>query len=77
MECFLDAKRILKFAKRLNMNVVGIAFHVGIACQEPEAYGRALKHVIDLFDFGKSIGYDFSLIDIGNLNYSCFASPNS
>ena len=41
------------------------SFHVGSGCQTPSAYQEALAMCKDMFEYGMSIGYSFTLLDIG------------
>ncbi|XP_050067282.1 ornithine decarboxylase 1-like [Anopheles maculipalpis] len=61
----LEAPELLRYAATLRMNVIGISFHVGSDCDEHQVYYDAVKIAKDLFDYAKTIGYDFSLLDIG------------
>ncbi|XP_050067280.1 ornithine decarboxylase 1-like [Anopheles maculipalpis] len=60
-----EAPELLRYAATLRMNVIGISFHVGSDCGEHQVYYDAVKIAKDLFDYAKTIGYDFSLLDIG------------
>ncbi|XP_035891994.1 ornithine decarboxylase 1-like [Anopheles stephensi] len=60
-----EAPELLRYAATLRMNVIGISFHVGSDCDEHQVYYDAVKIAKDLFDYAKTIGYDFSLLDIG------------
>lgn len=37
-----NASALLATARDLNLNVVGVSFHVGSGCQEPQSYRRAI-----------------------------------
>ena len=41
------------------------SFHVGSGCQTPSAYQEALAMCLEMFEYGASIGYYFTLLDIG------------
>ncbi|KFB49767.1 AGAP011806-PA-like protein [Anopheles sinensis] len=60
-----EAPALLRYAAKLSMNVVGVSFYVGSDCDEHEVYYNAVKIGRDLFDYAKSIGLKFSLLDIG------------
>ena len=38
-----DVQPLLAFAAQLQLHVVGVAFHVGSGCSEPEIFLRAIK----------------------------------
>lgn len=56
---------LLKMAFSLNLNVVGVSFHVGSGCMDPNAYLDAIIRAKSVFEEGKEIGYEFTLLDIG------------
>lgn len=60
-----EAPRLLSMTKSLNLDVIGVSFHVGTVCQEPYAYYRAIKSAKGVFDLAKKYGYSFSVLDIG------------
>lgn len=60
-----EAPAILRLAKVLNINVIGVSFHVGSGCREIVAYRRAIAASRNIFDFAKTLGYEFSVLDIG------------
>ncbi|XP_063441540.1 ornithine decarboxylase-like [Mytilus trossulus] len=59
------AYHLLEAARKLDLNVVGVSFHVGSGCQEAEAYDAAIQQARDVFDMGLSMGFDMDLLDIG------------
>jgi len=56
---------LLKLARDLGLNVIGISFHVGSGCMSPVAFTEALRRARTVFDLGKEFGFDFTLLDIG------------
>ncbi|KAG5335187.1 hypothetical protein C0989_001966 [Termitomyces sp. Mn162] len=56
---------LLKKAKELGLNVVGVSFHVGSGCYDPSAYTNAILRARTVFDMGKEAGFLFNLLDIG------------
>ncbi|KAI9000228.1 pyridoxal-dependent decarboxylase [Gaertneriomyces semiglobifer] len=56
---------LLQTARELDMNVIGISFHVGSGCFDANAFGEAVLLARKAFDEGKAWGYDFHLLDIG------------
>ncbi|XP_055376390.1 ornithine decarboxylase 1-like, partial [Condylostylus longicornis] len=61
----IDAPKLLKIAYDLNLNVVGISFHVGSGCQDFPVYERAIAHSKRLFEYGETLGFKMNLLDIG------------
>lgn len=45
--------------------MIGISFHVGSGCMDPPVYSKAISAARKLFDYAESVGYNFSLLDIG------------
>eukprot|EP01120_Amphizonella_sp_Union-15-10_P013216 TRINITY_DN610_c0_g1_i2.p1 TRINITY_DN610_c0_g1~~TRINITY_DN610_c0_g1_i2.p1 ORF type:complete len:241 (+),score=39.80 TRINITY_DN610_c0_g1_i2:61-783(+) len=56
-----DAEYLLNLAKELNLNVIGVGFHVGSGCLNPHAYEHAIRESRKLFDKAEQI---LSLIHI-------------
>lgn len=62
---FGDAVGLILTAKRLELNVIGLAFHLGTDMKDIEMFGNAIKSASTFFEVAKEIGYDFSVLDIG------------
>lgn len=58
-------QHLLETAKELNLNVVGVSFHVGSGCLDENAFGDAVVRAKNVFDQAKSMGYDFKFLDVG------------
>ncbi|KAF7375642.1 Ornithine decarboxylase [Mycena sanguinolenta] len=56
---------LLRKAKELNLNVVGVSFHVGSGCYDPSVYTDAVMRAKTAFDMGTEAGYHFSVLDVG------------
>jgi ornithine decarboxylase len=56
---------LLAKAKELNLDVVGVSFHVGSGCYDPSVYTDAVMRAKTAFDMGTEAGYQFSLLDVG------------
>lgn len=56
---------LLAKAKELDLNVIGVSFHVGSGCYDTSAYVDAIARARTAFDMGKAVGYDFTLLDVG------------
>lgn len=62
----LEATQLLNVAKALDLDVVGVSFHVGSGCRDPPVFLRAIASARVLFDYAADkLGYDFNLLDIG------------
>lgn len=60
-----EALTLLKKAKQLDLNVIGVSFHVGSGCLEAEAFQKAIMAARKVFDEAQLIGYTLNLLDIG------------
>ncbi|OQR84572.1 ornithine decarboxylase 1 [Achlya hypogyna] len=60
-----DVPAILRHAKAIGSNVVGVSFHVGSGCFNVSAYSDAVARARKAFDIGASLGFNFELLDIG------------
>ncbi|KAF7315326.1 Ornithine decarboxylase [Mycena indigotica] len=56
---------LLAKAKELNLDVIGVSFHVGSGNYDPSVYTDAISRARSAFDMGEDIGYHFSLLDVG------------
>ncbi|WWC86194.1 uncharacterized protein L201_001067 [Kwoniella dendrophila CBS 6074] len=56
---------LLSLAKQLDLDVIGVSFHVGSGCKDPMQFADAVWRARKVFDMGKSAGYNFDLLDIG------------
>jgi len=60
-----EVSDVLKKAASLDMNVVGVSFHVGSGCFDASAFTEAIAVAREVFDEGARQGYRFSLLDVG------------
>ncbi|EIN03932.1 ornithine decarboxylase [Punctularia strigosozonata HHB-11173 SS5] len=56
---------LLEKAKELDLDVVGVSFHVGSGCFDSNAFADAVMRARTAFDVGKEVGYAFKLLDVG------------
>ncbi|OMJ19250.1 Antizyme inhibitor 2 [Smittium culicis] len=56
---------LLKTAKLLNLDVVGVSFHVGSGCNDDNAFTEAITNARTVFDQASQLGYNLSILDIG------------
>jgi ornithine decarboxylase len=56
---------LLAKAKELNLDVIGVSFHVGSGCYDPSVYMDAIIRARSVFEIGKQVGYTFTLLDVG------------
>jgi ornithine decarboxylase len=60
-----DCEQLLARAKELEMEVVGVSFHVGSGCSQEGAFRGALHRARAAFDEAKKHGFNLKLLDIG------------
>lgn len=58
-------RSLLLKAKELEINVIGISFHVGSGCTNPLLFGDAVARAKWAFEVGASLGFNFTLLDVG------------
>ncbi|KAH8094502.1 ornithine decarboxylase [Cristinia sonorae] len=56
---------LLAKAKELNLDVIGVSFHVGSGCFDSNAFSDAIMRARMAFNMGKDVGYNFTLLDVG------------
>jgi ornithine decarboxylase len=56
---------LLQLAKSLELNVVGVAFHVGSGATDPLAFHKAVRDARWVFDHAASLGFNFHTLDVG------------
>lgn len=56
---------LLKLAKELGLNVVGVAFHVGSGASDPGAFLKAIDDARSVFDQASIAGFELQNLDIG------------
>ncbi|KAM9779932.1 ornithine decarboxylase-like [Neosynchiropus ocellatus] len=56
---------LLKTAKDLNLNVVGVSFHVGGLCGQSSCFTKAITDSREVFDMAEAMGFKMKLLDLG------------
>lgn len=56
---------LLKLAKELGLEVVGVAFHVGSGASDPGAFLKAIDDARFVFDQASAVGYELQNLDVG------------
>lgn len=59
------AVALLGLARNLDLNVVGVSFHVGSGASDPSAFVKAVTDAKWVFDCAADLGYDLRLLDVG------------
>lgn len=60
-----DVDEILKEAKSINSNIVGVSFHVGSGCHDENVFYDALKDCKTVYNIAKKYGFQLNIVDIG------------
>ncbi|MBW0510791.1 hypothetical protein O181_050506 [Austropuccinia psidii MF-1] len=60
-----SVQELLQLAVQLNLNVVGVAFHVGSGCSSSDSYIDAIRRAKSVFEIAQDFGLQFDLLDIG------------
>lgn len=63
--CPNKAKHLLETAKKLNLNVIGVSFHVGSGCYDSSLFYEAVRSSKFVFDEAAKLGFKFHLLDVG------------
>lgn len=58
-------QELLELAKELELNVVGVSFHVGSGASDPESFVKAVRDARVVFDQAADIGYEMKTLDVG------------
>jgi ornithine decarboxylase len=56
---------LLELAKKLDLNVVGVAFHVGSGASDPKAFIKAVQDARFVFDQAATLGFHMHTLDVG------------
>ena len=56
---------LLKLAKVLSLNVIGVSFHVGSGSHDPDAFVSSVDMARRVFDIGNQLGFEFNILDVG------------
>lgn len=61
---------LLETAKALDLNVVGVAFHVGSGASDPKAFIKAVQDARFVFDQAAALGFRMHTLDVGG-GFNC------
>jgi len=56
---------LLSAARELQLDVIGVSFHVGSGCMDPNAFRDAVCSARIVFDQAERMGFNMSLLDVG------------
>ena len=60
-----DVPSLLALAKTLGLSVVGVSFHVGSGCSNPNLFASAIELCLDTFMLAEEVGIKLTTIDVG------------
>lgn len=60
-----NTAELLESAKKLGLNVVGVAFHVGSGASDPKAFVKAVQDARFVFDQAQALGFNMHTLDVG------------
>lgn len=60
-----DTEELLDLAKELDLNIVGVSFHVGSGATDPNLFVKAIKDARFVFDQAAKVGFNLQTLDIG------------
>lgn len=60
-----ESASLLKVARRLDLDVIGISFHVGSGAKDVNAFDKAISEARTAWVYAKRLSFDMSLLDIG------------
>ncbi|RIA98519.1 ornithine decarboxylase [Glomus cerebriforme] len=60
-----DTGFLLQSARELDLNVIGVSFHVGSCCYDENSYIDAIRRAKFVFNQAAELGFNFHLLDIG------------
>ncbi|KAK3794546.1 hypothetical protein RRG08_003696 [Elysia crispata] len=60
-----DAPKVLRTARNMGLDVVGVSFHVGSLPEEVDCFASTIREANDVFTHGETLGFDMQILDIG------------
>lgn len=60
-----EAPELLRLARDLDLNVIGVSFDIKSGCKDLLIYDKAICYARKVFEFGDNVGYNFNMLDIG------------
>ncbi|KAK3712590.1 Ornithine decarboxylase [Vermiconidia calcicola] len=58
-------QELLTIAKKLDLNIAGVAFHVGSGASDPSAFIKAVQDARAVFDQAAALGFSLHTLDVG------------
>ncbi|XP_037594198.1 antizyme inhibitor 2 isoform X2 [Cebus imitator] len=60
-----SCRHLLESAKKSHVEVVGVSFHVGSGCPDPQAYAQSIADARLVFEMGTELGHRMHVLDLG------------
>ncbi|XP_057562257.1 antizyme inhibitor 2 isoform X3 [Hippopotamus amphibius kiboko] len=60
-----SCRHLLENAKRNHVEVVGVSFHIGSGCPDPQAYAQSIADARLVFEMGAELGHRMHILDLG------------
>ncbi|XP_070620800.1 antizyme inhibitor 2 [Erythrolamprus reginae] len=58
-------RHLLEIAKQMNLEVVGLSFHIGSSCADPQVFAQSIADARLVVEMGAELGYQIHLLVIG------------
>ncbi|XP_071118553.1 ornithine decarboxylase-like [Haliotis cracherodii] len=72
-----DVSDLLRTAKNLDLDVVGVSFHVGSGIKDPEVFATSLQRASSVFGIAAKMGFTLDTLDVGGGIYGHRGAPVS
>lgn len=60
-----SCRHLLENAKRDHVEVIGVSFHIGSGCPDPQAYAQSIADARVVFEMGAELGHRMHILDLG------------
>ncbi|KAM9164171.1 antizyme inhibitor 1 isoform 1-T2 [Pangshura tecta] len=60
-----SCRHLMECAKELEVQIVGVKFHISSSCKEPQVYIHAISDARCVFDMAEEFGFKMNMLDIG------------
>lgn len=58
-------RSLLDLARELDLNIVGVSFHIGSGAADPKSFVKAVQDARLVFDEAAEVGFDLKVLDVG------------
>ncbi|XP_046549964.1 ornithine decarboxylase 1-like, partial [Haliotis rubra] len=70
-----DVSGLLGTARQLDLDVVGVSFHVGSGVEDPEVFVESLRRAHLVFEIAAKMGFTLNILDLGGGFYGHEGAP--